>query len=75
MFLKIFDMAVGVITPGTTLPNWVFRVGANTTMTYACTDALVIANGVSVLIALDGGTGVAELEGPASAITAYLLTV
>lgn len=74
VFLKIFD-TVAAVVPGTTAPNWVFRVAANTTLTYACPDALVVATGISLFISLDGGTGVAELSGPKGSIVAYLLTV
>tara|TARA_R110000823_G_scaffold201888_1_gene332825 strand:- start:242 stop:622 length:381 start_codon:yes stop_codon:yes gene_type:complete len=72
VFLKIFDTVVAV-TPGSTTPDWVFRVAANSSLTYACPDLLVITNGVSLFISLDGGTGVVATLGPSSAVVAQVL--
>lgn len=73
VFLKVYDTA-GAVTAGSTIPNWVFRVPGNTTTTFSCPDTLVVTAGVSLMVALDGGTGLTSTLGPTGNVVAYVLT-
>lgn len=55
-YLKLWDLASGSVTVGTTAPDWIFKIAASVKKTIAIPEGLAFATALSAACLTTGGT-------------------
>ena len=70
-YLKLWDLASGSVTVGTTAPDWIIKIAASVKKTIVFPEGLAFATALSAACVTAGGT--AGVTGPTSDVDARLV--
>lgn len=70
-YVKLYDLAAGSVTVGTTAPDWIIKVPASTKVTLTFVDGLAFGTALSECCVTAGGT--AGTTSPSSAVVVTII--